>query len=176
MANEVTDEEWDIEKMYADLDTHHIEGYAHQDVEQRHFDMPLISEVLPNLWQGGCKMGVKLPADFDYVVSLYPWEKYALGPKTSRTEITAYDSAEVPDVSEAVDLVYDAWKRGEKVLIHCQAGLNRSGFTAAQVLMKDGYSAKDAIQLLRDNRSPVVLCNQAFENHLLEMDKATDEV
>lgn len=86
-----------------------------------------------------------------------------------RREFRAYDSADVPDVTEAVNAAYDTWKAGGKVLIHCQAGLNRSGLTAALVLMADGYTADDAIRLLRDKRSPVVLCNQAFERFLREL-------
>jgi hypothetical protein len=153
-----------------DLNTHHIEGYARAAMEQGlngHFRVPLISEVLPGLWQGGCLNGVELPPHFDLVVSLYPWEQYALAPRTRRLEIKAYDAAEVPDLAEAVNAAYDAWKLGEDVLIHCQAGLNRSGLVAAQVLMRDGYTAQDAIAKLRDSRCPLVLCNQPFELWLL---------
>lgn len=157
-------------ELSADFTSHHIEGYARAAVEQGangHFRVPLISEVLPGLWQGGCRGGVRLPDEFDLVVSLYPWEKYALGPTTERIEITAYDSTDVPDVSTAVDVAHAAWKRGERVLIHCQAGLNRSGLVAAQVLMRDGVTAAQAISLLREKRCPLVLCNAAFERWLL---------
>lgn len=153
-----------------DFTSHHIEGHARAALEQGkqgHFRVPLISEVLPGLWQGGCIDGVKLPDDFDLVISLYPWEQYKLGPETQRVEFRAYDNADIPDVSELVSTAYEAWQGGKKVLIHCQAGLNRSGFTAAQVLIADGYSAADAIKLLRDRRSPVVLCNKVFEDWLL---------
>lgn len=156
-----------------DFSSHHIEGYAQAAIEagrEAYFKVPLISEVLPGLWQGGCKDGVALPEDFDFVVSLYPWEQYHLGPKTQRVEQREFDSADVPDVGSLVDLAYAAWQAGQKVLIHCQAGLNRSGLTTAQVLMRDGYTAADAIALLRKGRCDMVLCNAAFVSWLLTHD------
>ncbi len=157
----------------SDLDSHHIEGYARAAVEAGKdgaFNVPLISEVLPGLWQGGCKNGVRLPDDFDLVISLYPWEKYAVGPTTRVIEQRAYDGHEVPDVTDVVTIAHAAWAvRGEKVLIHCQAGLNRSGLVAGQVLIRDGHAPADAIALLRAKRSPVVLCNEQFEAALLAL-------
>lgn len=157
-----------IDALSADFDSYHIEGIA--AASNQYFKAPLISEILPGLWQGGCIDGVRLPDDFDLEVSLYPWERYVIGPDTERVEIKAYDNADVPDLTGAVDLAYEAWKSGKKVLINCQAGLNRSGLVAAQVLMRDDYTASDAIQLLRDKRSPVVLCNKHFVNWLMRND------
>src|SRR6187402_628518 len=44
-------------------------------------------EIRGELWQGGCIGGLRLPEDFDFVLSLYPWERYVLGENTERTEI-----------------------------------------------------------------------------------------
>lgn len=159
----------------ADWSAHHIEGFARAAEERgvdAYFSCPLISEVAPGLWQGGCIDGVRLPSDFDLVVSLYPWEKYAVGSATRVIERFAYDAATVPDLSDLVETVYESWKGGNKVLVHCQAGLNRSGLLAAQVLIKDGYSPAEAIRQLRDSRSSLVLCNEAFERALLTLEAA----
>lgn len=57
------------------------------------------------------------------------------------------------------------------VLVHnCQAGFNRSGLVVATALIRSGMTATDAIQLIRQKRSPAALCNQSFENHLLSLD------
>mgnify|MGYP001561544085 FL=1 len=61
-------------------------------------------------------------------------------------------------------------KRGP-TLVHCQAGLNRSGLVAANALRLRGMPASEAIALLRRQRSPAVLCNSAFEEWLLRRDK-----
>ena len=52
------------------------------------------------------------------------------------------------------------------MLVHCQAGLNRSSLVAARALMLDGMSADDAIRIVREKRSPACLCNKAFEDYL----------
>lgn len=157
----------------ADWQSHPISGYARAAQERgqpAYFECPLISEILPNLWQGGCVDGVKLPDDFDLVVSLYPWEKYALGPNTERVEIRAYDGADLPDFYDIAGRIVDEYRQGKKILIHCQAGLNRSGLLAAMVLMRLDYSGSEAIALLRSTRSEMVLCNETFENYILGLE------
>jgi protein-tyrosine phosphatase len=51
-------------------------------------------------------------------------------------------------------------------LVHCQAGLNRSGVVVAYALMLNGMSAAEAIARIRERRSPAVLCNPQFERWL----------
>jgi hypothetical protein len=48
--------------------------------------------------------------------------------------------------------------------------LNRSGLVIALVLISAGYSAIDAIELIREKRSQWVLHNPEFERWLLELD------
>jgi protein-tyrosine phosphatase len=65
-------------------------------------------------------------------------------------------------------MVADRLRQGHTVLVHCQAGLNRSNLIAALALMRlTGCDAAAAIALLREKRSPLVLCNEAFEQYLL---------
>jgi protein-tyrosine phosphatase len=68
---------------------------------------------------------------------------------------------------QAVDFGYDRWKQGDRVLIRCQAGLNRSGLVLALILIKDGLSAQEAIARIRDNRGNDALFNNNFCNWLL---------
>ncbi len=135
------------------------------------FSCMLVTQIEGNLWMGGCIDGLKLSDDFDYVLSLYPWEKYRLGPNTVRFEITAYDAEVGEDdwIWQAVDKGVEYVKQG-KTLIHCQAGLNRSGLVTALVLNKAfGYSLPEAIEILRDRRTTGVLCNQHFVDYLHEI-------
>ena len=67
-----------------------------------------------------------------------------------------------------VDFVMHHWKDGKKVLIRCQAGINRSSFVMAFVLMREGYTAEEAISLMREKRSSWVLMNKSFEEFLLK--------
>ena len=68
---------------------------------------------------------------------------------------------------KAVDFAHQQWKSGDRVLIRCQAGLNRSGLVTALVLIKEGYSPDQAIDLIRAKRGEDALCNSQFEQWLL---------
>lgn len=155
-----------------DLESHYIHGYARAAMEAGKdgaFNMPLVTHITDNLYVGGCINNAKLGDDFKHVVSLYKWERYKLGPDTQRHEFTMYDSADMEtneQIHEIADLVNECLKDG-KTLVHCQAGLNRSNLISGLALIKQGMAPGDAINLLREKRSPVVLCNEAFENWLM---------
>jgi hypothetical protein len=157
--------------LQADFDSHRIEGYI-PHADNARLSVPLISHVDGNLWQGGCRDGVRLPIDFRYVFSLYPWERYELGAHTVRTEVRMYDALDqgFEQVDQIAREVVDCVRHG-KTLVHCQAGLNRSGLITARALMLMGRTAADAISLLRSSRCDLVLCNRAFEAHLLGLDE-----
>lgn len=134
------------------------------------FDVPFISHVIGNLWQGGCSDGLILPTKIKHVVSLYPWEEYdVLHDLDSFRSFRVYDATDQEDwmwVSEAAEYVDACVLRGP-TLVHCQAGLNRSGLVAAVVLMRGwNMTADEAITMLRAKRSPAVLCNPAFDEYL----------
>lgn len=162
--------------LVADFQTHHIEGFARAAIEAGkpgQFSAPLISQIDGNLYMGGCRNGVSLGDEFDYVISLYPWESYRIGENTKRWEIEMYDAGEIPDPTQLLKIARHVCKcvNHGKTLVHCQAGLNRSGLVSALALILSGHSAASAIEMLRQMRSPVVLCNTAFESWLLEWDE-----
>jgi len=141
-------------------------------------------EILPGLWQGGTEddhvVGGSVPADhgmfaghrprFDTVVTLYadalpaPWgvEELRFGfPDAGLT------SASARRVVELARHAHRRWTDGDRVLVRCQAGVNRSGLVTALVLMLDGMTAHDAIALIRARRAPAVLDNRAFVRWLV---------
>lgn len=148
-------------------------GYGHNS--------ELWSEILPGLYMGGTAdtdvKGMKHPRGpittehFDTVVTLYasanPVDWYV-----KELRFGFYDHASVDmdlrDLKQVVESTYQDWKAGRKVLIRCQAGLNRSGLVAALVLAKDMMPMPEAIDLLRVKRSHAALCNPDFEAWLLE--------
>lgn len=162
---------------HADLVTHHIEGYARAAIEAGKdgaFRVPLVSHIAGNLYVGGCINGAVLPDDFAHVVSLYKWERYILGTNTQLHEYEMYDAAEMPNENLIAGIALDVvrYVKDGKTLVHCQAGLNRSNLIAALALVygatnPSGMRPTDAITLLRERRSPVVLCNTTFEAWLL---------
>lgn len=136
------------------------------------FDVPFISQVTDNLWQGGCQQGLILPTHINYILSLYPWERYEIQHKVrSEVYVRMYDG---PD--QALDQIEDLahmvnkWRERGQVLVHCQAGLNRSSVVVARALMLGGMAADEAIALLRAQRSPACLCNPSFESWLRSLE------
>lgn len=131
--------------------------------------LPLISHIEDNLYVGGCVHGVEIGDFFSHVFSMYKWENYHTGPKTSVYTVTMLDSHDEPDpleIDDIADRVVAALESGGNVLVHCQAGINRSNLIAASALVKMGKSVDEAIDLLREKRSPHVLANATFENFL----------
>jgi len=178
MIHNMTEEEWTTltEEELENLerpDYSAIDSYDTQD---------LWSEVLPGLWQGGTNHTE------DMAFSLSPYAKTTVTAKHFDTVVTLYANALPVDwfVKELRFAVYDGnmqdfapeelfelvktahsdWKSGKRVLIRCQAGWNRSGLVMALVLMREGYSAGDAVKLIREKRSSYALCNRTFEKFL----------
>jgi len=141
----------------------------------------LYSMIAPNLFQGGTddldvihlaqtnnRPRTDLP--FDAIVTMYAWarpadwkvQEFRYGvPDASITDI------DLDRLRQAVDFGYDRWKQGDRVLVRCQAGLNRSGLVLALILIKDGLTPQDAIARIRDNRGDDALFNRDFHNWLL---------
>ena len=154
----------------ADLTSHHIEGIAvHGDTP---FNVPLFSHIEGNLWMGGCPIK-SAPDDFEYIVSLYSSEPYTINYSQVHTKAPLFDEASIPNEERLYALArcVNAYKRHGVTLVHCQAGLNRSGLVSALALILDGKTPENAISMLRNKRSPAVLCNRAFEEWLLTSDK-----
>ena len=93
--------------------------------------------------------------------------------KLSTSRLVAFGSTRRPRGKVDDDLVFDAatlvneWRKQGTVLVHCQAGLNRSGLVTATALVLDGWDPAAAIAHLRDRRGPAVLCNPDFEAWVL---------
>lgn len=155
----------------ADLNTHHIQGFtAHGNHE---FNVPLYSQIRGDLWTGGCPVG-RCPREFRFVVCLYPWGEYGVDSSCSYTRVRLYDSEDLPDVRllRALGRYVAAVSQIGPTLVHCQAGLNRSGLVAGLALVELGLNPHDAVDLLREKRCSAVLCNRAFEDYLLSLEGA----
>lgn len=150
----------------ADFTSHHIEGIAREGNVP--FSCSLISEIDDSLYQGGCKNGVNLGSTFKHIISLYPWERYKTKDLDSFTEVRLYDGPSVPDEQQLYSLArwINICRSHGRTLVHCQAGLNRSGLLAGLALVLDGMSPDDAIAKLRAGRCNAVLCNHSFEKWL----------
>jgi protein-tyrosine phosphatase len=131
------------------------------------------SEILPGLFMGGTadrdvvhvaahpRYNVAKPRAYDAVVTLYAWAQ----PVSWEVEELRYGfgdgdvhGVDLDRLIQAAVWAWQRWRGGDRVLIRCQAGLNRSGLVTALVLMLEGYDAIDAVRLIRTQRSPWALC------------------
>ena len=115
--------------------------------------------------------GLVTKADFDTVATLYV-RANAPGAKVKELRYAFLDG-DMSDVDPERDLhfmvreAHADWKAGKRVLIRCQAGMNRSGLVTALVLIRDGYTAAEAIKLIRRKRCEGAITNDYFEDYLL---------
>lgn len=142
----------------------------------------LYTEILPRLWIGGTEdhdivaFPKTLPSltaipQFDAVITLYAYAQpmgwYVQEQRYGFADADL-DSFTASRVNELANWLYERWEGGDTVLVRCQAGWNRSGLVMALTLIQAGYSPRDAIDLLRDKRSPHVLSNPEFEAFVLQ--------
>ena len=193
---EMTDKEWeDLEVASAQVlwenlnaeeeDLVNLERPDYGQSGRRYYD-PLWSEVLNGLWQGGTddldvdrqlKVPMITTKSFDTVITMYAdanpvdWfvKEFRYGVWDS--DINKMNTEELFDI---VRLAHADWKRGKRVLIRCQAGWNRSGLVMALVLIKEGYKAQEAIDLIQSKRSGRPLCNLRFVKWLKSLDETFD--
>lgn len=140
----------------------------------------LYSEIAPNLFMGGtddedvihnASTGARrtdLP--FDAIVTMYAWAQPADW-KVQEFRYGVPDAAiehiDLGRLKQAVDFGYNRWMAGDRVLVRCQAGLNRSGLVTALILMSTGLDAESAIALIRTNRAEIALFNEHYVEWLL---------
>jgi len=143
---------------------------------------PLYTEILPGLFLGGTANSdtIFTPADakkafddlsFQSVVTLF----YAANPVGFNSHEVRYhivdgavSAIDMERLGHVVSFAHERFLKGDRVLIRCQAGINRSSFVTALVLIKEGHSAKEAIDLIRSKRFSHCLGNQYYEKWLLE--------
>lgn len=160
-------------ELHSDPTTERIYGYtAHDNLR---IDVPYISHIDGNLYQGGCATGLVLPRYIEHVVSLYPWEQYTVR-HDLRSSLTvrmhdsvAQDMSGVDDIARWVNHCLESGP----TLVHCQAGLNRSGLVVARSMTLRGVRGVDAVALIRERRSSACLCNPAFYDWIVDADSSS---
>lgn len=148
-------------------------------------ERPIWNEILPGLYQGGTydtdTLGeveagrdmVITPDQFDTVVTLYQWANPVdWFVRELRYAFYDHDIEHFPleQLFDLVKIAHADWKRGKRVLVRCQAGINRSGLVTALILIREGYSAAEAITMQRAARSNWVLANRRFVDFLMGLD------
>ena len=144
-----------------------------------YYPTSLYSEILEGLFMGGTDdedvIQVAAPhrqvseTPFQAIVTMYAWARPA--PWNIQEFRYGIPDASIRDIDlarlrEAVEFGYKRWKAGDRVLVRCQAGLNRSGLVTALILMKAGHDAQSAITKIRKERAEVALFNREYAEWL----------
>lgn len=145
-------------------------------------------EIIPGLFLGGhqCQPANGEPGtlgnvvvrdEFDAVVTLcgsYP----AFGPPEGVRHLRYHfedddlDPNHHDHIEKIAEEVHRVVTSGDKVLVRCWGGINRSSLIVAMVLMKSGMTAREAMVKIRQTRSPYCLFNESFQDYLLRKDGA----
>lgn len=137
-----------------------------------------------NLWVGSAPEDPEaVSKHFDVLVlasnlhqNIFPAKKY---PKVTLIKAPMRDdepSTEESAIALKAGLeVYEHNKAGKRVLVTCQAGVNRSALIAAIAMVLSGLSADDAITRIRAARKPESGCMPLFNQHFCELIRTVDK-
>lgn len=135
-------------------------------------------QVIPNLWLGGHHTQTDdavVTDEFDIVVSLFRLWGYGPSQGVQHVYFQMDDADLDPEHHTSLDkiaevIVYELSQQ-KKILVRCQAGMNRSGLVVGLAMLKMGWSVDDILKRLRAARSPYVLFNQDFVRYLREVEE-----
>ncbi|MCX5051028.1 MULTISPECIES: dual specificity protein phosphatase family protein [unclassified Streptomyces] len=136
------------------------------------------SEIVPGLWMGGHEFRghtgqlefAVVRGEFDLVQTLLRLPGHGPDPGVEH-HVWAIpdgplDGTQLAGVMRLAQAASEALDGGRKVLVRCYHGYNRSGLVVAHALVHRGYSAEQAIRLIRSHRSPWALHNDLFVDYL----------
>jgi protein-tyrosine phosphatase len=137
------------------------------------------SPIIPNLlWQSGEMRDHPERIEenkIDVILNL----SYYPDPEKIQRSVSEYlqwgfDDGRLPDLEQlwrTVNWVCGALRAGRRVLVHCDAGLNRSGLVCALVVrVLRGLGGAYAVELVRICRGKWALCNETFVTYIKSAD------
>ena len=126
------------------------------------------SRELEELYREGFRTIISLLDEDEQTPDYDIIEIEAKGFKRYSIPIQDFTAPVLADFKRFADIVIDSLKHG-KVLVHCQAGLGRTGTMAAAYWIKKGLSANEAIKKIR-NSMPGAIEIPEQEESLFELE------
>lgn len=143
-----------------------------------------VDEIWKNLWQGSLPPAGNAVGDKGFttlVLAASEHQDFTLYPNVSRVLLAPGEDCEdqwalnktLPVWLDAAQAAATRVKTGEKVLVTCLAGLNRSGFITAVALHHiTGWSGEACVKRVQERRR-LALCNETFVRYICDSFKAT---
>jgi len=123
------------------------------------------NEVVENLWIGSVPETSSDVKPFDVIVNLFGRTFF---PEKVNLVWIFEDKPELPDLNTLMAVaksIYTFRSEGKKVLVHCQAGLNRSGLVVGAALAYDGWPGVQAVKRIQTARKDA-LHNEKFRAYV----------
>ena len=125
---------------------------------------------LKNLYQEGFRSIISLLDETEQSPDYDIEEVKAMGFKRFSIPLEDFSAPMLDDFKAFLKAIHHALNQG-KVLIHCQAGLGRTGTMAAAYWINKGLSVNEAIKKIRKS-NPSVVANVEQENSLYELESS----
>lgn len=146
------------------FDVSEITEYLYISEMPREEDVPLIKE-----------MGIKLVVSMTWFLTPKSLKSF---PHT-HVRVRAIDSPAFPipmkSLFKGAESTLPIIKSGGKVLVHCKHGVHRSVAMAACILIANGYSADDAIKLIKEKRSAAKPETNYIKRRIIQFEKKWHE-
>lgn len=138
-----------------------------------------IAEVVPGVYIGSLRAVSCVPKYVDFCVNLsgtsYESTVPVLNILISDTEVTLDKIDEFyKKFALAVGAIKKCTSRGQKILVHCRAGVNRASTAIAMYLISEGYSYDEALAALAEansKRDALLLTNKSFKQMLKHLEQ-----
>ncbi len=133
--------------------------------------MQLTTKLIPRLHVGGSWRANPPDRDWDAIYTVC-WPQEVVGTPPARAHLTLsmfdYGFVDRLVVGELREAVVHSVSAGNKTLVRCAQGLNRSALVAVLAAHDlTGQPREQLVRRLRERRSRDVLNNEAFEGYLL---------
>jgi protein-tyrosine phosphatase len=111
------------------------------------------SMIIPNLWVGTSEWLAER-ARFDAVLTLDGTRDVGSGVKHMQYDMPTHMPPDPARLQAACDWAQRRYTTGNRVLIRCNNGLDRSGLVAAKILVALGSTPQEAMDVVRMRRAP----------------------
>jgi protein-tyrosine phosphatase len=116
-------------------------------------------------------LGVRLVINMDWV----PADEKLDEPPLSVLPLTEIDTPLTPmsmeNIWKCVNRAQEVFDEGDRVMVYCKGGVHRSGVMACCILISQGYTAEEAMALVKERRPAADPYTDHFKKRILKFEE-----